>query len=123
MSQVVRLCHRRELAEGSARGFDPCALGRDTLFVVRRNGLHAYRNACPHWEGTSLPWRKDAYLNADGSRIVCSAHGAQFDIDTGVCLAGPCPGQSLTRVPLIESEDGTLHIRIGTNDETRHPQD
>ena len=112
MGQLVRLCHRSELAEGSARGFDPHSHGRDTVFVVRRSGFHAYRNACPHWEGASMPWRKDAYLNADATRIVCSAHGAQFDIGTGVCLTGPCPGQALTRVPLIEAEDGSLHADL-----------
>jgi nitrite reductase/ring-hydroxylating ferredoxin subunit len=106
----MRLCHASELAEGAARGFDPHASGRDTMFVVRRRGLHAYRNACPHWESTPLPWRKDAYLNADATRIVCSAHGAQFDIATGECLLGPCLGQSLERVPLDESHDGFLYI-------------
>lgn len=120
--RLVRLCHLRELAEGSSRGFDPTGTGRDTVFVVRRNGLHAYRNVCPHWANTSMAWRKDAFLNADASRIVCAAHGAQFDIASGECLIGPCIGQSLTRVSLIESEDGSLHIQIGTNDETRHPQ-
>jgi nitrite reductase/ring-hydroxylating ferredoxin subunit len=110
MGNMVRLCRASELAEGSARGFAPDSCGRDRLFVVRKNGFHAYRNACPHWEGTSLPWRKDAYLNADATRIVCSAHGAQFDIDTGVCLLGPCPGQSLTRLPVMETSDGFLQI-------------
>jgi nitrite reductase/ring-hydroxylating ferredoxin subunit len=110
MEQRMRLCHASELAEGAARGFDPHASGRDTMFVVRRRGLHAYRNACPHWESTPLPWRKDAYLNADATRIVCSAHGAQFDIATGECLLGPCLGQSLERVPLDESHDGFLYI-------------
>jgi nitrite reductase/ring-hydroxylating ferredoxin subunit len=114
MGQVVRLCHRSELAEGSARGFDPQKRGRDTMFVVRRDGLHAYRNACPHWGGTSLPWRKDAFLNGDATRIVCSAHGAQFDIATGACLLGPCPGQALARVSLIESEDGALSVDVAT---------
>ena len=65
MGHVVRLCHRSELAEGSARGFDPHSHGRDILFVVRRSGIHAYRNDCPHWEGTSLPWRKDAYRDPE----------------------------------------------------------
>ena len=114
MGQTVRLCHGSDLAEGSARGFDLHGSGRDTLFVVRRNGLHAYRNACPHWEGTSLPWRKDAYLNVDATRIVCSAHGAQFDIASGECLHGPCIGQSLARVALIESDDGALSVDVAT---------
>ena len=112
MGQVVRLCHRSDLAEGSARGFDLHSHGRDTLFVVRRNGFHAYRNACPHWEGASMPWRKDAYLNHDGSRIVCHAHGAQFDIASGLCLLGPCLGQGLSPVTVIETTGGDIVISL-----------
>jgi nitrite reductase/ring-hydroxylating ferredoxin subunit len=107
---LVRLCHAAELQEGRSRGFDPAGTGRDTMFVVRRNGLHAYRNACPHWANTSMAWRKDAFLDADGSRIVCAAHGAQFEIDTGLCTLGPCMGESLTRVALTESDDGSLCV-------------
>ena len=110
MPGLVRLCHAGELAEGTSRGFDPTATGRDTLFVVRRGGLHAYRNACPHWGGTSLAWRKDAFLNANATRIVCAAHGAQFEIATGACTLGPCMGEALTRVRLIHLEDGSLLV-------------
>lgn len=108
MGKIVRLCHPDELAEGSSRGFDPAGTGRDTMFVVRRDGLHAYLNACPHWANTSMAWRKDAFLNADASRIVCAAHGALFDIATGLCSLGPCIGQSLTRVELLRLEDGSV---------------
>jgi nitrite reductase/ring-hydroxylating ferredoxin subunit len=112
MQPLVRLCHASEVAEGRARGFDPTGCGRDTLFVVRRGGLHAWRNACPHWDGASLPWRKDAFLNADATCIVCAAHGAQFEIDTGLCTLGPCVGQSLTRVTLVEAHDGSLNVPL-----------
>lgn len=110
MERLARLCHAGELAEGSSRGFDPTGTGRDTMFVVRRGGLHAYRNVCPHWANTSMAWRKDAFLNGDGTRIVCAAHGALFDIATGVCTLGPCIGESLTRVSLIETKDGSLNV-------------
>ena len=108
----MRLCHASELAEGRARGFDPTGAGRDTMFVVRREGLHAYRNECPHWANTSMAWRKDAFLDAHGTRIVCAAHGAQFEIDTGLCTLGPCIGDYLTPVELIPSEDGSLHVAV-----------
>src|SRR5207253_11421666 len=110
MAMLVRLCHVRELEEGRARGFDPTGTGRDTMFVVRRDGLHAYRNECPHWANTSMAWRKDAFLDRAGRHIVCAAHGAQFEIDTGVCTLGPCVGDALARVDLIASEDGTLSV-------------
>jgi len=116
--RVVRLCDAGELAEGASRGFDPAGTGRDTMFIVRRGGLHAWRNACPHWGGTSMAWRKDAFLNRAGTRIVCAAHGAQFNIATGVCTLGACLGERLARVELIESEDGSLLVDLSQLEET-----
>ena len=110
MSARLRLCRVDDLPEGAARGFDLAGAGRDLLFVVRCGGaLHAYLNACPHWAGSPMAWRRDAYLNHDASRIVCSAHGAQFEIDTGHCTLGPCLGQSLTPVALEVDAQGIVH--------------
>jgi nitrite reductase/ring-hydroxylating ferredoxin subunit len=107
----VTLCRLDALPDGSARGFDPLGRGRDTVFVVRQGrALHAYLDLCPHYGDTRLPWRKDAYLDAAGEAIVCSAHGARFDITTGRCLLGPCLGQSLTAVPLAVNEDGEVLV-------------
>jgi nitrite reductase/ring-hydroxylating ferredoxin subunit len=92
------------LSDGHAKGF--AQLG---IFVLRYQGAaHAYRDACPHYGNTPLAWRQDAYLNADGSRIVCAAHGAQFEPDTGLCVLGPCLGQSLQAVPLTINAEGDL---------------
>jgi len=114
----VRLCRLGDLPEGTSRGFDPWGDGRDTMFVVRRRGVYAYRDACPHWPGTPMSWRKDAYLSGDRERIVCAAHGAQFEIETGLCVLGPCIGQSLTPVPLIETDDGEIHLASDIHKET-----
>ena len=116
--RLVRLCTASELAEGTSRGFDPAGTGRDTMFIVRRAGLHAWRNVCPHWSNTSMAWRKDAFLNREGSRIVCAAHGAQFDIATGVCTLGPCIGEKLACVDIITSADGSLHVDLSQIEET-----
>ncbi len=110
----MRLCHLNELPDGGARGFDPRASGRDTFFVVRRGRrLDAYVNACPH-HGTPMAWRKDAYLNAAGDRIVCAAHGAQFEIDSGLCTLGPCLGEHLRALPLALHHDGEVHLAADT---------
>jgi nitrite reductase/ring-hydroxylating ferredoxin subunit len=107
---TMRLCHLDDLPDGDARGFDLRGLGRDTVFVVRQGAaLHGWLNVCPH-HGAALAWRKHAYLNAARDRIVCSAHGAQFEIHTGACTLGPCLGQSLTPVPLTIDEDGAVHL-------------
>jgi nitrite reductase/ring-hydroxylating ferredoxin subunit len=103
------LCRLDALAEGASRGFDPEGRGQPSVFVVRRGGaVHAYADSCPH-HGTPMAWRRDAYLNAAGDRIVCAAHGAQFEIDTGLCVLGPCLGDRLSPVPWRLS-DGEIVI-------------
>lgn len=112
---IVDLCDIRDLPEDAARGFDPFGSGRDALFVIRRgDSIRAYLNVCPH-QGSSLPWRKDAYLNADATRIVCSAHGAQFDIDTGRCMQGAALGQSLDSVDVELHGDGRVRAILPRN--------
>ncbi|HMB60734.1 MAG TPA: Rieske (2Fe-2S) protein [Xanthomonadales bacterium] len=106
----IRLCHLDELPDPGSRGFDPRSEGRNSIFLVRRNNkVFAYRDSCPH-QGAHLAWRRDAYLNRAGDRIVCHAHGAQFDPVSGKCLLGPCLGQSLTALPLTISADGTIYL-------------
>jgi nitrite reductase/ring-hydroxylating ferredoxin subunit len=114
----VRLLHLDDLPDGASRGFDPQRIGQDTVLAVRRGRrLFAYADACPH-HGTPMAWRKDAYLNAAGDRIVCAAHGAQFEIDTGRCTLGPCLGDALTPVQLTIHDNGEVHIAAHIPQET-----
>jgi nitrite reductase/ring-hydroxylating ferredoxin subunit len=106
MPEPAVLCRLSDIPNGRARGFEPEGQGRDTVLVVRQgNKVHAYRDACPHFADTPMAWRKDAYLNKAGDRIVCSAHGAQFLIDTGECTLGPCLGQSLEPVDVVLTQE------------------
>ena len=106
----MRLCHLDELPDGASRGFDPQRGGQDTVLVVRQGRvLHGYADACPH-HGTPMAWRKDAYLDAAGQHIVCAAHGALFDIDTGLCVLGPCLGDRLSAVRLHIHDNGDVHL-------------
>jgi nitrite reductase/ring-hydroxylating ferredoxin subunit len=97
-----RLCALSEIPDGGSRSFTlRGADGRRLrVFAVRRGeAVHAYVNRCPH-RGTPLDWRPDDFLDPEGRHIVCATHGAVFQIDDGVCIAGPCPGEQLTPVPL-----------------------
>ena len=106
----ARLCRLDDIADGASKGFDPLGEGRDTMFVVRRgDDVHGWRNACPHYDYACMAWKKDAFLNADGTLIQCSAHGALFGIADGVCVLGPCIGEALTRVPLT-LRDGAVWL-------------
>ena len=68
------------------------------LFAVRfGDGVAVYVNACPHL-GVALDWLPGRLLSADGQRIVCAMHGAEFRREDGLCLRGPCRGDRLTAV-------------------------
>ena len=110
MSQIrsVRLCRIDDIPEGTARGFligeGPTRLD---FFVFRRGDLlFGYRNACPH-QGTPLELFPDRFLTSDHQRFLCSTHGAQFRIEDGYCLKGPCKGKSLTPFR-VETDAGWL---------------
>ena len=72
------------------------------MFVVRQgSSVHAWRNHCPHYDDRArMAWKKDEFMDPSGAHIMCFAHGALFEIDTGICTLGPCLGQKLTPVPL-----------------------
>jgi nitrite reductase/ring-hydroxylating ferredoxin subunit len=115
----MRLCHLSDLPESGSRGFDPEGSGQSTLFIVRQGErLFAYADACPHLD-TPLAWRRHAYLNAAGDHIVCAAHGALFEISTGLCTLGPCLGESLRPLPVTTHANGEVHLAEGALQETK----
>lgn len=104
------LCRLEDIADGGTLGVLPNARGRDTVLLVRQgNRVFAWVNNCPHYDRAPLGWRKDDFLNGDKTRILCSAHGALFRIEDGVCEIGPCLGQSLTPVS-IRLDGGTVWL-------------
>ncbi|SFB38156.1 Ferredoxin subunit of nitrite reductase or a ring-hydroxylating dioxygenase [Pseudomonas sp. NFIX10] len=106
----VYLCPQDSIAEGCARGFDPHRQGRDTLLVVRWKGaLSAWLNRCPHLD-VAMQYRKDRFMSANGQHIVCYAHGALFLPDSGVCVLGPCLGQSLQRQTITVDAQGGVWL-------------
>jgi nitrite reductase/ring-hydroxylating ferredoxin subunit len=75
------------------------------LFVVHRDGrFSAYINSCPH-TGANLEWLDNQFLDMDNTFIQCSTHDALFDIDSGLCVAGPCVGDSLHSVTLSQHDE------------------
>ncbi len=98
-----------EIPEGGARGFAPPSGGFTGLFAVRRGAeVVVYVNSCPHI-GVPLDWAPDRFLTADGSRIICATHGAEFAIADGMCLRGPCIGERLEAV-MIQVKDGMILV-------------
>jgi nitrite reductase/ring-hydroxylating ferredoxin subunit len=78
-------------------------------FVVRQgDAVFAYENYCVH-VGHPLNWMPDAFLTKDRSAIICASHGALYEIDSGLCVAGPCVGKSLRPVD-ASVRDGVVYV-------------
>lgn len=95
------LCALSELEATGSKGF---SVGEGDwplrgFLVKTSNGVAAYVNYCPH-AGHPLNFRPDRFLTPDRNLILCASHGAVFTRDEGRCIAGPCPGKSLTPVPV-----------------------
>lgn len=102
------LCRLDEIEDGEGRGF---ILGegarRLDLFVVREGArVYGYVNSCPH-QGTPLDWTPDRFISDETGLILCATHGAQFEIEDGLCVAGPCQGAHLTPLP-VTVRDGAV---------------
>ena len=79
-------------------------------FVVRQgNDVFAYQNYCMH-AGHPLNWKPGQFLTKDKSKIMCASHGALYDIESGECVAGPCPGKLLRRVE-ARVENGQVVVK------------
>ncbi len=66
----------------------------DLIIWHQGDAIRVFKNACPHI-GLPLETFPDRFLTADKKHLICSAHAATFNLD-GMCIAGPCPGKSLT---------------------------
>ena len=93
---MISLIATEELKEGMSRGIE---IDNKFLFAIKKDHLyHVYWNICPHI-GTPLEWQEDQFLDEDGELIRCATHGSLFEINSGKCLAGPCTGQKLHKIP------------------------
>jgi len=78
-------------------------------FVVRQGDqVYAYQNYCMH-VGHQLNWMPDGFLTKDRKAIICASHGALYEIDSGLCVAGPCTGKRLREVA-VEVQDGIVYV-------------
>lgn len=79
-------------------------------FVVRQGDeIVAYQNYCVH-VGHPLNWQPDRFLTEDGKHIICSSHGATYNIGDGLCVAGPCRGKELRKVA-VEIRGGEIFVQ------------
>ena len=99
---VVSLCALDDLEDGGVRRFE---VGEDGLAVVRiGDSVYALADRCSHRD---VPL-STGEVEADECQLVCSLHGAAFDLETGEALTLPA-----TRpVPIYEIRvaDGDVSV-------------
>ena len=97
IQKEVPLCGLNDLG-------DRCAIEltieQRQLFAVRQNNtIYAYWNICPH-RRSPLNWVPNKFLDIENQLIQCALHGALFEIDSGLCVSGPCIGDKLQPIQL-----------------------
>ena len=91
---------RREMVNAPPGSFD----GPPQRIVVVRDGndVRAYVNSCPHMR-LPLELFANRFLDEAREQLVCTTHGARFNVSDGECTRGPCRGDMLQPVKLIVS--------------------
>ena len=109
------LCSLADLAGGASRGFTLSGGGdwplRGLVVQARPGVVRAFLNWCPH-AGHPLNLKPHGFLSPDGTLLLCHSHGALFEKEGGMCVAGPCAGRSLRAIP-IEVEAGLVLLAEG----------
>ena len=107
---MILLCRKEDLAATGAKGL-VLGEGEDALevVVVEKSGKrYAYINACPH-QFIPLETFADHFFAEDKKHLICSGHWALFRPDTGLCVEGPCRGDSLDKLTIVE-QDGAIYL-------------
>lgn len=105
-SASVDLCAADELRDGGpAHVFELLEHGEPLqAFLLRHDGAPVgYLNRCAHVPA-ELDWQPGQFLDDTGRWIICAMHGAVYDPANGLCVGGPCAGESLTPLRLQERE-------------------
>lgn len=77
--------------------------------LINYRGTHyAYVNECQHLPMT-MDWVENRFFDAAGAYLICGTHGATYEPDTGLCVAGPCVGEVLRALP-VSVEEGSIWV-------------
>lgn len=108
------ICAAGQVADGGPGvRFDlPELGGRVTGFVVRYNGApYAYVNRCAHVP-VELDWQEGDFFDTSGHYLICATHGAHYEPESGHCVMGPCAGDALQPLAVVE-RDGNIYLKLG----------
>ncbi|MGA7805871.1 Rieske (2Fe-2S) protein [Bradyrhizobium sp.] len=105
--EVFAVCSANAIERSGARSFSLSRIDESgearpfPIVVVRshRDEYVGYVNSCPH-SGVWLNIGSGDFFTADRAFLRCGRHGAAFEIESGLCIQGPCEGKSLQPIAL-----------------------
>jgi len=126
--EVYVVCAADAIERGNAKSFSLSRIDDSgerrpfPILIVRTfaNDYLGYLNSCPH-DGVWLNIGSGDFFSADRAFLKCGRHGATFEIDTGVCIGGPCNGQSLQPVALVVIDGDVCLCGVTLVEDNRPP--
>ncbi len=122
---VFVICAATTIAPGQAKAFmlskvDEGGAARPfPIFVMNavEHGYLGYVNECPH-KGALLNSAAGGFLSQDRKFLECGLHGAKFEIDTGLCVDGPCAAQNLEPIAIavIDGDICLCGVKLAEDD-------
>ena len=106
-TRVFVICTADSIERSGAKAFSLSRIneaGESRPFSIVVIRTHAddylgYVNSCPH-QGIWLNFGDGDFFTRDRAFLKCGRHGAVFEIDTGLCIDGPCKDKSLEPLAL-----------------------
>lgn len=104
---MLFLCHYQDLVKQPVQVHvlpDHDHGKQSIILVLHQNRVRAYNNQCPHaW--VPLDAAGQDILSSCKHYLQCSSHFAQFRLQDGYCVYGPCQGRSLQTLNVVQQAD------------------
>jgi nitrite reductase/ring-hydroxylating ferredoxin subunit len=126
---VYVVCASDMIERGGAKSFslsriDESGKSRPFPIVVVRtygNDYVGYVNSCPH-DGVWLNIGAGEFFTPDRAFLKCGRHGATFEIESGLCIRGPCTGKNLQPIALavVDGDVCLCGVTLVEDDRSAH---
>ncbi len=80
---------------------------KEAILLRDEEGVVSWLNYCQHFTHIKLDKGSGAELR--NGEVICTNHGAYFEVDSGRCTYGPCEGAYLTEVA-VAVEDEAVYL-------------
>ena len=110
-SNTTKICNLGDIKDNNSIGLSTKINGALKKLIVVRSGRNTfvYLNSCPHI-GAPLDLRPGQFFSHNKDNIICSTHGALFQIRTGLCIFGPCKDKYLEAIPICIEDNEVFHV-------------